>query len=113
MGAETPGHHYLVPVGLVRVEDGGGVLWLVAAGEVAQLRAAPTVERDATVTPPHEEQVSSYFGELHDAGYMRPWAEPPQLHGAGYMRPENEPPEVGGAGKMDPKLLSAVKRWRE
>ena len=104
VGGGASGQHYLVPVALVRVEDGGGnVAWLVAACEVEQLRGGPTVEQGGTVTGPHEEQVSAYFGGLHDAGQMQPWAAPPQPHGAGYMRPQNEPPEVHGAGYMRPE----------
>jgi PRC-barrel domain len=144
VGAQTVEEVHLVPVGLVRVEGGGeSELWLIAACESERLWAAPTVARDATVTRPMEEQVVTYFRDLHGAGYMRPWAEPPELHGAGYMRPESEPPEthgagymrpeseppethgagymrpeseppqVGGAGRMDPAFLSAVKSWRE
>jgi hypothetical protein len=148
-----PSDYRLVPVGVVRVEEE----WLVIAVEGEHLSRAPTVARDAAVTHEHEGDVAAYFRNLHDAGYMRPWAEPPQVHGAGYMRPGDEPAEVHGAGymrpgdeppevhgagymrpgdeppevhgagymrpgdepaevhgagRMDPRVLSAVKRWR-
>jgi PRC-barrel domain len=96
---EDPDAYRLVPVEVVRVE----AETLVIGVEGAQLSGAPTVPRDAEVTRQHEGDVAAYFADLHDAGYMRPWAEPPQLHGAGYMRPEGEPPEVHGAGYMRPE----------
>jgi hypothetical protein len=106
LACDDPGRYRLVPLGVVRVEEE----FLVIGLEGEHLSDAPTVPRDAAVTRAHEGDVAGYFRNLHDAGYMRPWAEPPQ---AGYMRPEDEPPEVHGAGRMDPRFLSAFKRWRE
>jgi hypothetical protein len=106
LDCEEPGHYRLVPVEVVRVEEDS----LVIAVEGAHLSGAPTVPRDAAVTREHESGVAAYFQDLHDAGYMRPWAEPPELHGAGYMRPGDEPPQVHGAGHMrsgDPELHGA------
>jgi hypothetical protein len=99
LACEDPDCYRLVPVEVVRVE----AETLVIGVEGEQLTGAPTVPRDAEVTRQHESDVAGYFADLHDAGYMRPWAEPPQLHGAGYMRPEGEPPEVHGAGYMRPE----------
>jgi hypothetical protein len=96
---EEPGEYRLVPIGVVRVEEEA----LVVALEADQLGGAPTVARDADVTRQHEGEVAAYFRGMHDAGYMRPWAEPPQLHGAGYMRPGDEPPQTHGAGYMRPE----------
>lgn len=106
LACENPGHYRFVPLGVVRVEEE----FLVIGVEGEHLSDAPTMPRDAAVTRAHEGDVAGYFRNLHDAGYMRPWAEPPQLQGADYMRPGEEPPEVHGAGRMDPRFLSAVKR---
>ena len=100
VGAATEGHNHLIPVGVVRLEDGRV---LVTACEGSHLRGGPTMACDATVTRPHEEEIVGYFRDLHGSGYMRPWAEPPELHGAGYMRPEEEPPETEGPGYMRPE----------
>jgi PRC-barrel domain protein len=99
--AKSPGNSHLIPVGLVKVDGDGKTLEAACEGE--RLRGGPTVARDATVTRPREEEVVAYFRDLHGAGYMRPWAEPPELHGSGYMRPEGEPPETHGPGYMRPE----------
>jgi sporulation protein YlmC with PRC-barrel domain len=101
VGAEAPGHSHLVPVGVVRLEEEGAVLVTACEGE--HLRGGPAVACDATVTRGHEEEVVAYFRDLHGAGYMRPWAEPPEIHGPGYMRPEEELPEIHGPGYMRPE----------
>jgi hypothetical protein len=96
--AEAPDEVHLVPASIVQVEE----TWLIVACDSDALRGGPTVGRDATVMLADEEQAVAYFRDLHGAGYMRPWAEPPEIHAAGYMRPEREPPEVHGAGYMRP-----------
>ena len=98
LACDEPGNYRLVPIGVVRVERES----VIVALEGEHLSAAPTVARDDAVTREHEGTIATYFRDLHDAGYMRPWAEPPQLHGAGYMRPGDEPPELHGAGYMRP-----------
>ena len=99
LACDEPGDYRLVPIGVVRVERES----VIVALEGEHLSAAPTVARDDAVTREHEGTIATYFRDLHDAGYMRPWAEPPQLHGAGYMRPGGEPPQVHGAGYMRPE----------
>ncbi|MDX6647644.1 MAG: hypothetical protein QOK40_3371 [Miltoncostaeaceae bacterium] len=99
LAGDESGRHRLVPSECVRMERERVVVALASE----HLGGAPTVARDATVTREHEGLVAGYYRDLHEAGYMQPWAEPPELHGAGYMRPEQEPPEVGGAGYMRPE----------
>jgi len=93
----------LVPVSVLSVgqTDGGAEIMVACAADM--IERSPTVDSRAPVTRSHEQEVVDYYRGLHEAGYMRPWAQPPEMHGAGYMRPDNEPPEAHGAGYMRPE----------
>jgi sporulation protein YlmC with PRC-barrel domain len=95
---DTPDQVHLVPVGVVREWEGA----LVAAVKDEHVRGGPAMACTDPVHLSHEAKVGDYYVGLHEAGYMQPWALPPDLHGAGYMRPRNEPPELHGAGYMRP-----------
>jgi hypothetical protein len=99
---DSPDDVQLVPVGVVRVTEVAGVAGLSAGVEGDRLLGGPSVARGAPVTLADEQAVAGYFQDLHGAGYMRPWAEPPEVHGAGYMRPGTEPVQTHGAGYMRP-----------
>src|SRR5262245_54875406 len=73
LGCDDPGDYRLVPIDVVRVEEEV----LIVGLDADRLTGAPTVGRDADVTREQEGQVAAYFRGMHDAGYMRPWAEPP------------------------------------
>jgi hypothetical protein len=99
---DSPDDVRLVPVGIVRMVEIAGVPALSVAVEGDRILGGPTMEPGAPVSVAHEQEVAGYFRDLHGAGYMRPWGEPPEVHGAGYMRPGAEPIQTHGAGYMRP-----------
>jgi hypothetical protein len=93
-----PGQVHLVPVGVVKESEGA----LLCAVTAEQVRGGPAIAASEPVHLSHVASVGDYYTDLHEGGYMQPWALPPDLHAAGYMRPGNEPPELHGAGYMRP-----------